>query len=247
MFIIAQKVNKYKAFLKFFQQNFLVISAETAEIPVKTLTAGRMPWYNMTEVLYLEVYSMIYMFLAPGFEEVEALAPLDLLRRAGLAVTTVAITAPENEHAVKGSHNITVLADMSTEAFTRFALSGKCAEPVEAVILPGGMPGTTNLDASPVVDAALKLANEQGAYLCAICAAPLVLGKRGYLVGKRATCYPGFESYLEGAETGGKVIRDGRFITAAGMDVAQEFGLELVSVLASPEKAGEIRKSIQSL
>lgn len=190
---------------------------------------------------------MIYMFLAPGFEEVEALAPLDLLRRAGLSVTTVAITEPAHEHAVTGSHSITVLADMSAEAFARYALSGQDSEPVEAVILPGGMPGTTNLDASPVVDAALKLACEQDAYLCAICAAPLVLGKRGYLKGKRATCYPGFESYLEGAMTGGKVIRDGKTITAAGMGVAQEFGLEIVSALVSPEKAGEIRKAIQSL
>ena len=192
---------------------------------------------------------MIYMFLAPGFEEVEALAPLDLLRRAGLTVTTVAITQPAAEHAVKGSHDITVLADMSSEAFCRYALSDEntAAEAIEAVILPGGMPGTTNLDESPVVDAALKLAKEQGAYLCAICAAPLVLGKRGYLAGRRATCYPGFESYLEGAVTGGKVIRDGKVITAAGMGVAQEFGLELVSALVSPKKAGEIREAIQSL
>ena len=190
---------------------------------------------------------MIYMFLAPGFEEVEALAPLDLLRRAGLSVTTVAITEPASEHAVTGSHGITVLADMSTEAFGRYALSGEADRPVEAVILPGGMPGTTNLDASPTVDAALKLAEGQGAYLCAICAAPLVLGKRGYLAGKRATCYPGFESYLEGATVGGKVIRDGRVITAAGMGVAQEFGLEMVSVLVSPERADEIRRAIQSL
>lgn len=189
---------------------------------------------------------MIYMFFAPGFEEVEALAPLDLLRRAGLEVTTVAITEPATEHAVKGAHNITVLADMSTDAFCRFALSGE-QPPIEAVILPGGMPGTTNLDNSPAVDAALKLASEQDAYLCAICAAPLVLGKRGYLAGKRATCFPGFESYLEGAEVGGKVIRDGKVITAAGMGVAQEFGLEIVSALVSPEKAGEIRAAIQSL
>ena len=193
---------------------------------------------------------MIYMFLAPGFEEVEALAPLDLLRRAGLSVTTVAITEPASEHAVTGSHGITVLADMSTEAFCRYALSEKnteTAKTIEAVILPGGMPGTTHLDASPVVDTALKMAKEQGAYLCAICAAPLVLGKRGYLVGKRATCYPGFENQLTGAVIGGKVIRDGRIITAAGMGVAQEFGLELVSALSSPAKAGEIRKAIQAL
>ena len=193
---------------------------------------------------------MIYMFLAPGFEEVEALAPLDLLRRAGLAVTTVAVSAglahPVSPRAVEGSHRITVLADITEEDFRRTALEGR-GTPVEAVILPGGMPGTTHLDASPVVEDALAMAHEQGAFLCAICAAPLVLGKRGYLAGKRATCYPGFEGYLQGAETGGKVIRDGQVITAAGMGVAQEFGLELVSALFSPEKAGEIRASIQSL
>ena len=196
---------------------------------------------------------MIYMFLAPGFEEVEALAPLDLLRRAGLSVTTVAVTTPEIEHAVQGSHGITVLADKSSDAFRRAVLSGDHADTIEAldtieaVILPGGMPGTTHLDESDLVDAALTLADGQGAYLCAICAAPLVLGKRGYLTGKRATCFPGFEAALTGATVGGKVVRDGRVVTAAGMGVAQEFGLELISALVSPEKAGEIRAAIQSL
>lgn len=207
---------------------------------------------------------MIYLFLAPGFEEVEALAPLDLLRRAGLEVTTVAIrdaalnenlsrtrhigTCASNlwddERAVTGSHGITVLADITEAAFSA-RLNGSFAP--EAVILPGGLPGTTNLDASPAVDTALELAAAKGAYLCAICAAPLVLGKRGYLAGKRATSYPGFESYLEGATVGGKVIRDGNVITAAGMGVSQEFGFEIISALVSPEKAGEIRKAIQSL
>jgi len=189
---------------------------------------------------------MIYMFLAPGFEEIEALAPLDLLRRAGLPVTTVAITAAETELAVTGAHGITVLADMTAADFRCATRDGATAT-VEAVILPGGMPGTANLDASSAVETALELANEAGAYLCAICAAPLILGKRGYLKGKRATCFPGFEAYLEGATVGGKVIRDGRVITAAGMGVAQEFGLEMISVLVSPEKAGEIRAAIQSL
>ena len=207
---------------------------------------------------------MIYMFLAPGFEEVEALAPLDLLRRAGLQVTTVAVREAsvnglieglrrigvsasnlwDESPCVTGSHGITVTADITESAFTGRLRPGFAPE---ALILPGGMPGTTNLDASPAVAAALELAHANGSYLAAICAAPLVLGKRGYLQGRRATCYPGFESYLEGATVGGKVIRDGRIITAAGMGVAQEFGLELVSVLVSPEKAGEIRKAIQAL
>ena len=206
---------------------------------------------------------MIVMFLAPGFEEVEALAPLDLLRRAGLEVVTVAVREAktnklieklgrigvsasnlwDDPRTVTGAHGITVTADI-----TESALPGRLARAsLKAVILPGGMPGTTNLDASPVVEQALELAAAKDAYLCAICAAPLVLGKRGYLAGKRATCFPGFEEYLTGATVGGKVIRDGKVITAAGMGVAQEFGLEMISALVSPEKAGEIRAAIQSL
>ena len=208
---------------------------------------------------------MIYLFLAPGFEEVEALAPLDLLRRAGLEVTTVAIRSADynqflercyrtgmsatnlwiDERTVTGSHGITVTADIHEGHFARLLEKNRFSP--EAVILPGGMPGTTNLDASPALHRALKQAFEQNAYVCAICAAPMILGKLGYLRGKRATCFPGFESYLEGSEVGGKVIRDGNIITAAGMGVAQGFGLEIVSALVSPEKAGEIREAIQSL
>lgn len=207
---------------------------------------------------------MIYLFLAPGFEEVEALAPLDLLRRAGLSVTTVAIRTADcnaildecrridtsatnlwdDGLTVTGSHGIPVTADMNEGDFS--TLLDESFAP-EALILPGGMPGTSNLDASAAVETALTLAVAKDAYLCAICAAPMVLGKRGYLVGKRATCFPGFEEYLEGATVGGKVIRDGKIITAAGMGVAQEFGLEMISVLVSPEKAGEIRAAIQAL
>jgi 4-methyl-5(b-hydroxyethyl)-thiazole monophosphate biosynthesis len=207
---------------------------------------------------------MIVMFLAPGFEEVEALAPLDLLRRAGLKVVTVAVREAKTNilmsrlanigvsacnlwdeaPTVTGSHGITVTADITEASFAKY-LNEEFSP--EAVILPGGMPGTTNLDAAPVVEQALELAAAKGSYLCAICAAPLVLGKRGYLEGKRATCFPGFEDELKGATVGGKVIRDGSIITAAGMGVALEFGLEIISVLVSPEKAGEIRSAIQCL
>ena len=207
---------------------------------------------------------MIVLFLAPGFEEIEALAPLDLLRRAGLEVVTVAVREAktnrlieklnrigvsasnlwDDPRTVTGAHGITVTTDI-----VEGALPGRLARAssLEAVILPGGMPGTANLDASPVVEKTLELAADKDAYLCAICAAPLVLGKRGYLEGKRATCFPGFEEYLTGATVGGKVIRDGKIITAAGMGVAQEFGFEIISALVSPEKAGEIRAAIQSL
>ena len=178
---------------------------------------------------------MIYMFLADGFEEVEALCPLDLLRRAGLEVTTVGIGGKET---VTGSHGITVHADIPDVMF-------RDSDP-DMIILPGGMPGSKNLDESRVVDAALKIASKKGAYLCAICAAPMVLGKRGYLEGKKAICYPGFEQYLTGAEVSKTegVVRDGNVITAKGMGVALEFGLELVRVMKDGETADKIKASI---
>ena len=179
---------------------------------------------------------MIYMFLANGFEEVEALCPLDLLRRAGLEVTTVGIGG----EAVVGSHGIQVQADIPDTMY-------RDSKP-EMVILPGGMPGTTHLDGSPTVERALRAAAANNAYLAAICAAPMVLGKRGYLEGKRATCFPGFEEHLTGAEaTGESVVIDGRVITAKGMGVALEFGLALVSVLCGEDKAQELRRTVQAV
>lgn len=179
---------------------------------------------------------MIYLFLADGCEEIEALCPLDLLRRAGLKVTTVGIGGRR----ITGSHGITVEADIADVDYNDPA--------PEAVILPGGMPGTLHLDASPVVDRALRDAEAARAWICAICAAPSVLGHRGLLSGKRATCFPGFESELTGAlEVGGKVVRDGHVITAAGMGVAMEFGLEIIAAMKSPEAAGAVRAAIQAM
>ena len=177
---------------------------------------------------------MIYMFLADGFEEVEALCPLDILRRAGLDVTTVGI----GKDTIIGAHGITVQADIPDVMY-------RDSSP-DMIILPGGMPGSTNLDESKTVDAALRAASRKGAYLCAICAAPMVLGKRGYLNGKNAVCYPGFEEYLEGAavSTTETVVRDGNIITAKGMGVALEFGLELVRALKDNETAEQIRRSV---
>ena len=178
---------------------------------------------------------MIYMFLANGFEEVEALCPLDLLRRAGLEVTTVGVGGDS----VMGAHGIQVLADIPEAMY-------RDSKP-EMIILPGGMPGTTNLDNSPTVERALRAAAANGAYLAAICAAPMVLGKRGYLEGKRATCFPGFEEHLAGAVVSSEgVVADGRVITAKGMGVAQEFGLALVGALCGKEKADALRKAIQA-
>ncbi len=171
---------------------------------------------------------MIYMFLANGFEEVEALMPLDLMRRAGLDVKTVGVGGLE----ITGSHGITVRADMLDSDFSDNA--------PECVILPGGMPGTKNLDASAVVHKALDSALETDALICAICAAPMILGKRGILKGKNATCFPGFEEYLEGAKVGGRVVKDGQVITAVGMGAALEFGIEIVAALKGKEAADKL-------
>ena len=171
---------------------------------------------------------MIYMFLANGFEEIEALLPLDLMRRAGLEVRTVGVGGID----ITGSHGITVKADMLDTALSDSA--------PECVILPGGMPGTKNLDASAVVHKALDDALASEALICAICAAPMVLGKRGILCGKNATCFPGFEEYLEGANVGGRVVRDGRVITAIGMGAALEFGIEIVAALLGRDAADKL-------
>lgn len=174
---------------------------------------------------------MIYLLLAAGFEECEALVPADLLRRAGFTVKTVAVTAGP----VTGSHGITVEADIP---------AAEANEPIELLILPGGMPGTRNLDDSPHVDRLISRALADGGRIAAICAAPMILGKRGLLRGKGAVCYPGFENYLEGARLSDRrVVTDGNITTAVGMGAAGEFGLELVSLLSSPEAANELAKA----
>ena len=176
---------------------------------------------------------MIYMFLANGFEEVEALCPLDLLRRAGLSVTTVGVGGDM----IVGAHGIAVQADMPDTMY-------RDSRP-DMIILPGGMPGTKHLDESRTVDAALRAAAANGSYLAAICAAPMVLGKRGYLKGKEAICFPGFEEYLDGATVSqSRVVRDGKVITAAGMGVALEFGLALVAALKDQSTADALRRAV---
>ena len=175
---------------------------------------------------------MVYIFLAEGFEEIEALAPLDLLRRAGVEVKTVGV----GSKTVVGSHSIPVVADMLD--------SELCDNSPEMVILPGGMPGTLNLNASEVVHSAIRSATESGAYVCAICAAPLILGRLGLLSGKEAICYPGFEDELVGATISENTVAiDGKIITAKGMGAAIDFGLTLVSILKGNEVAENLRKS----
>ena len=176
---------------------------------------------------------MIYFFLADGFEEIEALCPVDLCRRAGLEVKTVSIT--ENKE-VTGSHGITVLADLTAkDALGVF----------DMVVLPGVMPGTKHLDASPVDENALAEAVQNDKYIAAICAAPMVLGKRGLLRGKEAISFPGFEQYLEGATVSEKrVVLDGKILTGAGMGVSHDFGLAIVEIFCGKETADKLGSAI---
>ncbi len=178
---------------------------------------------------------MIYVFLAPGFEEIEALAVVDVLRRAELDVITVGV----GEDFVVGSHQIPVAADIYERDLV---LDDK----VEAIVLPGGMPGTLNLEKSAVVQKAIDWAVENNKLVCAICAAPSILGHKNLLAGKKATCFPGFEEELFGAEVlKDFVVKDGNFITGKGMGSAVEFGLQIAESLTNPLEVKKIRASLQ--
>ena len=176
----------------------------------------------------------IYVFLAEGFEEVEALTPVDVLRRAGLPVKTVSVTGVLT---VNGAHGVPVIADMVFEEV-------KEAD-TEMIVLPGGLPGATNLDAHKGLSDLIMAFAEAGKPLSAICAAPLVYGKRGLLKGKKATCYPGFDNFLEGAEyTAAMVEKDGNIITGKGPGAAMEFALAVVELLQGKDKVAELRKAM---
>ncbi len=169
------------------------------------------------------------MFLADGFEEVEALAPLDLLRRAGIDVKTVGIGSKQ----ITGAHGITVFADLAED---------ETSDTADAVILPGGMPGTLNLDASATVERTLLDTANAGGYICAICAAPRVLGRLALLDGKRFTCYPGTEELIpNGIYTAERVTVDGKAVTARGMGCAVDFGLTLIELFCGKETADRLR------
>lgn len=170
---------------------------------------------------------MIYVFLAQGFEETEAIAPIDILRRCGKEVITVGI----GDNIIKGSHGIAVVTDTED----------KLVEPssdLEMIVLPGGMPGTINLEASETVQRAIDYCIANDLYIGAICAAPSILGHKGLLKGKKAVCYTGFEQELTGAEVLDEpAVIDGKIITARGAGVAVDFGLKLVEALVSKEKS----------
>ena len=178
---------------------------------------------------------MVYVLLANGFEEIEALTPVDMLRRAGSAVKTVSLA---EGLAVHGAHGIDVLADL---------MPADADEKIELLLLPGGMPGTLNLDASAVTDAMLRRTVADGGRIAAICAAPLVLGRRGLLEGKRAVCYPGFEKELSGAIVAdAPFVTDGKITTAKGMGAAVLFAAELVRLLHGEDMASTMLRGICS-
>ena len=177
---------------------------------------------------------MIFVFLADGFEEIEALTPVDLLRRAGLDVRTVGI----GSCTPCGAHGIRVTADIGEDDLP--------LDDMTAMILPGGMPGTKNLEQSDTVQRALTHAVRHSLPVGAICAAPLILGHAGLLDGRRAVCFPGFEPELTGASVGtDAVVTDGPFTTSRGAGTAMAFALELVRRLCSAEAAEQLRRSLQ--
>ena len=177
---------------------------------------------------------MFYVFLADGFEETEALVPLDLLRRAGVRVLTVGVTG----ETVTGSHAITVRADVSPDEIDLSDCDG--------VFLPGGMPGTENLYASEAVRDAVLFCAENGKLLCAICAAPIVFGRMGLLEGKRAVCFPGFEPELKGRlDCSDSVAVDGMLITAKGAGCVFPFSKAIITSLVSGEAACKVISGVQ--
>lgn len=178
---------------------------------------------------------MVYVFLAPGFEETEALAPTDIMRRAKIEVKTVGVGGDT----ITGSHGITVKTDCVADEISP-------SDDIEMIVLPGGMPGTLNLEADSQISRFINYCSQNGKFISAICAAPSILGHKGILNGKKATCFPGFEKDLTGACIVDKLcVNDGLITTAKGAGASLEFGLTLVSLLRGEETSLAIRKALQ--
>lgn len=176
---------------------------------------------------------MIYVLLAEGFEETEAIEPVDIMKRAGLTVMLVSL----NDKYVTGAHGITVKTNLSIDEIVRTDM--------ELLMLPGG-PGHEVLDEDERVHDLIDYAWNNDLYIGAICAAPSIIGKKGLLKGKRATCFPGYEKYLYGAELSEeKAVADGRMITGKGAGAAGEFGLKIVEVLRGKDASNKLRAAMQ--
>lgn len=175
---------------------------------------------------------MVYVLMVDGFEEIEAIEPIDILRRGGVTVKTVGVFSKK----VTGAHNITIETDITID---------EVSDDAELLMLPGG-PGHTNIEKSEKAAELIKKAYETGAYVCAICASPSILGKKGLLKNKKATCFPGFESFLEGAELSDeKAVWDGKIITGKGAGAAAEFGFLMLEALKGEDIAEQIRSAMQ--
>lgn len=175
-----------------------------------------------------------YVFFADGFEEIEAFTTVDILRRSGMKVAMVTVMESE---IVMGAHGVPVLCDVNV-ANCDFSDAG-------IVVLPGGMPGAENLEKCDDLRRLIERMAREDKPLAAICAAPMVYGKMGLLKGKRATCYPGFESFLLGADATGAVVEvDGNFITGRGPGAAFDFALAIVEKLVGKDKADELKQGM---
>lgn len=176
---------------------------------------------------------MIYVILADGFEDIEALEPVDIMRRAGLNVKTVALSG----NSAVSAHDVKVCADIGIDEID--------FDDMEMLILPGGG-GHVLLDNSEKVDKLISHAVKNDIYIAAICASPSILGKRGLLRGRQYTCFPGFECYCTGGEfTGEQAVRDGKIITGKGAGAAADFGFEIVKILCGEEKASQLKAQMQ--
>ena len=173
-------------------------------------------------------------FFAPGFEEVEALTPADVLRRAGAEVELISVTEDKN---VTGAHGLTIVCDR--------VFDGQPIEDKDILILPGGMPGAQNLKNHDKLTDLLKSFYDQKKWIAAICAAPMILGEMGLLKDRKATCFPGFEHHLKGAHHYPvPAITDGHIITGRGIGAAMEFSIEITANLFGPDKAAELREKM---
>ena len=177
---------------------------------------------------------MYYLFLANGFEITEAMAPLDIMRRAGLDVKTVGVTGEK----IQSSHGVMLIPDIT--------LDDVSYDDIEGAILPGGMPGTRNLEACKAVTDCVRYCYDNGKLVASICAAPSIFGHMGLLQGRRATCFPGFEKDLTGAvATGAHCEIDGNVITAKGAGCALTFGKAIVTHALGDDTADKILCDMQ--
>ncbi len=176
---------------------------------------------------------MVYILMADGFEDIEALEPVDIMRRAGIGVKTVGVMGKN----ATSSHDVTIETDILIDDVN--------TGDIEILVLPGG-PGHTNLDESEKVHKLISYALENDIYIAAICASPSILGKRGILDGKKYTCFPGFEEFApNGIFTGEKTTLDGKILTGKGAGAASDFGFKMVEILKGKDISEKLRKEMQ--